>query len=449
MNTPIRRTIARSLLVPVVAMVAASCAATSTASSDDVLVPGIPVDDRSAVPTTTVSITPVSTGFADPDSAPVPTTSTVPPVATVPSTTIVTTGTSVPPKTSGTTATTTTSEVTGGSAFDQSLQTILDNGSVAVSATLLRDGVVQHEAALGSRTGVGDEPVEVGDRYRIASISKVVTAITVLQLVEAGEIDLDEAVGRRLSERVGVDSPAAMIESITVRDLLTHRSGITQYENLMFRNQVGSCPEAAAVALSRSLERSPATTYRYSNLNFCLLGLAIEEFTGRAYVDVVDEELLAPLDIDGMRLAPTFDAGDDRPVVHRSDAGRNYMETLESAGAWIASPTEVATIIDSLDPVTPGWKPLEPATLTMMQAITADPPGLEPPPPPTRGYGMGLMIFGPGRFGHTGTLESTHAMTVRRADGITWAITVSGDYPSSTRDLAAIVDDALRAGGFI
>jgi D-alanyl-D-alanine carboxypeptidase len=66
---------------------------------------------------------------------------------------------------------------------------------------------------------------------------------------------------------------------------------------------------------------------------------------------------------------------------------------------------------------------------------------------------MGLMIFDAEdgvslSFGHTGTLESTHAMFARRPDGLTWAVTVSGDYPASTRDVAKIVDNALVLGGF-
>jgi D-alanyl-D-alanine carboxypeptidase len=158
-----------------------------------------------------------------------------------------------------------------------------------------------------------------------------------------------------------------------------------------------------------------------------------------------------------MRLAGTFDVGDG-DVEHRSDDGRNYMEVLGAAGSWIASPTDVATIIDALDPTTTGWKPLAPDLLAEMTAITIDPPlppdpnvapeaTTVPPPPPTRGYGMGLMIFGPDTFGHTGTLESTHAMTARRADGYTWAVTVSGEHPSSSRDLAGIIDEAFRYAG--
>lgn len=348
--------------------------------------------------------------------------------------------------------------VTGWAAFDLHLMTLLEAGSPAVSATVMRDGDVVHEVAVGERTEAGDS-VEIGDRYRVASISKVITAITTLRLVEQGLIGLDEPVGVRLAGRVGV-APAAGVEQITVRHLLTHRSGLAQYENLMFRRQVESCGAAGATGLASNLERSPGSTLRYSNLNFCLLGLLIEDVSGRSYEDVVRSELLAPLEIDGMRLAGTFDV-QDGDVEHRSDEGRNYMEVLGAAGSWIASPTEVVTIVNALDLSTPGWKPLSPASVAQMQTITQDPPPppltpeqaattsstLEPSPPPTpptSGYGMGLMIFGPETFGHTGTLESTHAMTARQADGLTWAITVSGDHPSSSRDLADVIGEAFR-----
>lgn len=358
--------------------------------------------------------------------------------------------------------------VAGWPAFDLHLMTIIDAGSTAVSATVLRDGVVVHEVALGERT-VASDAVEIGDRYRVASISKVITTITLLRLVEQGFVGLDDAVGARLGLRVGVNSPVDGVEQITVRHLLTHRSGIAQYENLMFRRQVESCEQAAVAGLSRGLERAPGTTFRYSNLNFCLAGLLIEDLTGLDYSEVVQRELLMPLGIDGMRLAGTFDVGDG-DVEHRSDAGRNYMEVLGGAGSWIASPTDVAMIMNSIDPATPGWKSLNLPMIATMSSITVDPPAppvaAEPilddagdlvdppaptttvaPPPPTRGYGMGLMIFGPDSFGHTGTLEGTHAMTARTGDGITWAITVSGDYPSSSRDLAGIIAEALRYAG--
>jgi D-alanyl-D-alanine carboxypeptidase len=244
---------------------------------------------------------------------------------------------------------------------------------------------------------------------------------------------------RASRDALGVGAPSSGVAELTVRRLLTHTSGFPQYENLFFRNQVASCEEAAVVGLTRSLQGGG---FRYSNMNFCVLGLLIEELTGQDYERVVYERLLTPLGISGMRLAPTHDPGPGE-VVHRSVPGRNYMEVLGAAGAWVASPADLVTILDSLDPATPGWKPLDAATVTEMKTAINDPNS------PDRGYGMGVILYGGGAAGHTGTVESTHSMVLDRADNVTWAVTVSGENPSETVRLVGMVDRALVAGGFL
>lgn len=370
--------------------------------------------------------------------------------------------------------------LSGWAAVDQYLEvTIVRGGSAAASVAVLRNGELQHQAAYGER--VAGEPVEPTDRFRIASISKTILAITALELVEDGVLSLDDPIGGQLAVGLDVGAPSGNIGAITLRHLLTHRSGFPQYENLFFRNEVASCADAARAGLTRSLQAVPGTSFEYSNMNFCVLGLLIEQVTGAPYAQVVAEQVLAPLGITAMRTAGTFDL-EPGDVEHRSDAGRNYMESLGGAGAWLATPVDLVTILDSLDPLTPETKILEPASLQLMATITETPPtladegeddeeevaGSQPLPdvaptttieplPPTSGYGMGLMIFDQpldtdsagATFGHTGMLESTHAMFVRRPDGLTWAITVSGDYPGSTRELATIMDNALVLGGFI
>src|SRR5688572_13157801 len=92
-------------------------------------------------------------------------------------------------------------------------------------------------------------------------------------------------------------------------------------------------------------------------MNFCLLSILIEIVTGQPYETVVHERLLAPLGINGMRIAGTFDPQPDE-VVHPSFPNRNYMETLGGAGAWTATPSDVVKIVDSLDNTKPGFHPL-------------------------------------------------------------------------------------------
>ena len=199
-----------------------------------------------------------------------------------------------------------------------------------------------------------------------------------------------------------------------------------------------TCTDAARRGLASG---AAGGGYVYSNMNYCLLGLVIEVLTGLDYERAVYRLLLTPLGISGMRLAPTFDPGPDE-VQHVSTPGRNYMETLGAAGAWIATPSDLVTIIDSLDLSTPGFKPLEAATVLAM--ITPVGGGLG-----TRGYGMGIISYGDNRLGHTGTIESTHAMVLKRNDGVTWAITVAGQSPAETTELERIMNAAFVAGGFV
>jgi len=156
--------------------------------------------------------------------------------------------------------------LTGWAAFDAALDSaVLGGGSDAVSVAVSIDGEIVHEAAMGVRVPDTLEAVDTTDKFRVASISKMITAITVLQLVEASVVGLDDPVGAVVADAVGVSSPGAGVAELTVRQLLTHTSGFPQYEDLFFRNQVGSCEEAAAVGMTRSLQ---GASFRYSNMNY-------------------------------------------------------------------------------------------------------------------------------------------------------------------------------------
>jgi D-alanyl-D-alanine carboxypeptidase len=66
---------------------------------------------------------------------------------------------------------------------------------------------------------------------------------------------------------------------------------------------------------------------------------------------------------------------------------------------------------------------------------------------PDRWYGLGLICFYGGQWGHTGTLESAHAIVLHRPDGITWSILVSGNEPRETDDLEGIMNEVLTTSG--
>ncbi len=332
-----------------------------------------------------------------------------------------------------------TAEPTGWAGFAASIdRELIRPENTAVSVAVMIGGDLVHESAFGLREPATGDPAEPGDRFRIASISKPITAVVALDLVEDGWIGLDEPVGAIIGAHVGAPSVSSGADRLTLRQLLTHTSGYGKYRSAFFGAGADDCADAARQGLARG---GGGGGYTYSNMNYCLAGLLIEALTGQTYEQAVYERLLTPLEISGMRLAPTIDPGPGE-AQHRTTPGRNYMETLAGAGGWVASPSDLVTIMNALDPDTPGFKPLDPTTLLAMRTPTGGVAG-------QRGYGLGLISYGEGRYGHTGTIEATHAMLLDRGDGVIWAITVAGDVPGESTDLERIVDRAFAAAGFV
>ena len=318
--------------------------------------------------------------------------------------------------------------------FDRYLDQRLIPADVSASVAVMIDGQLVHEAAFGARVAGGGEAVETNDRFRIASISKTVTAIVTMQLVEDGTLTLDDPIGDLLVRHLGLVIYDPDVDSLTVRELLSHTSGFPQHETMFFSNGATSCADAAAKGLSSGVRSGNG--FDYSNMNYCVLGVLIEAVTGKAYERVVDDRLFTPLGIDGMRMTSTYELGPDE-VSHHPSPDRNFMETLGAAGAWNATPADLVKILNSIDPTTPGWKAVTAETAQAMRyrVATALPPG---------GYGLGLINYDNG-FGHTGTIQNTHAMVLVQDDGVTWALTVSGEYPSDTPQLRSIMRSAFTS----
>ena len=151
----------------------------------------------------------------------------------------------------------------------------------------------------------------------------------------------------------------------------------------------------------------------------------------------MQERVLTPLGIHDMRMAGTFDVrqGD---VLHPSGAARNYMEVLGAAGAWIATAEDLVKIVDSLDPVDPGFHPVDAAQAAQMRAY----PRVQPIHS-DQWYGLGLRVWADGTWGHTGTVENAKSMVLHRPDGLTFAVLINGNAPSNTDSIRKYVDERV------
>jgi len=140
-------------------------------------------------------------------------------------------------------------------------------------------------------------PVDVATTMMAYSMSKTVTAIAALQLVEAGRVGLDDPVERYLDS-------FSYGSSVTVRQLISHTSGIPNPIPLRWVHpeaRHGSFDESAALAAvlrdHQRLSFQPGTRYAYSNIGYWLLGRVIERASGEPFSSYVSEHLLQPLAI--------------------------------------------------------------------------------------------------------------------------------------------------------
>lgn len=141
-------------------------------------------------------------------------------------------------------------------------------------------------------------PAKASTVYRTASIAKVITAVGVMQLVEAGKLTLDAPIQRYLPSFPAKPWP------ITVRQLLNHQSGIRHYRN---QEEIDSTRHfsdlLAALRLFQGdpLVGEPGTLLRYTTYGYVLLGAAIELVTGQRYFDHIRQRILVPAGMERTR----------------------------------------------------------------------------------------------------------------------------------------------------
>ena len=313
----------------------------------------------------------------------------------------------------------------------------LDAGSRDVSAAVVFQGQVIHTFA--ASTVKSSRPVNVGTNFRIASVSKILTAETVLKLVEQDLLQLDEPIVWLIADSFGLTVADERARNITIRQLLSHTSGISNFLKIFF--DAGSYDQMGMLrgALSVQLDSEPGSTFKYGNVNYVLLGKAIELVTGLSYQDATKELVLTPLGLDSFRLVGTYDFGPN-DAMHAVSGNRTYMEQLGPAGAWVATAADVAKLLDSLDPQSPSVHVISSESMDLIK-LPATPKGVTP----LWDYGLGLRLFVGGEWGHSGSIENVHAIVVHRPDGLVVSVLVNGTKPKETDDLIGAINDAVLA----
>lgn len=341
---------------------------------------------------------------------------------------------------------------------------------------------VAHRGKLVLARGYGiadresQKPVTPDTLFRIASVSKPVTAVAVLRLVERKKLSLaDRAFDRLpkfpLPEGADVD---ARLKNITIAELLHHTAGWDRDKSFdpMFRPKIiaeatGTASPATSEAIIRYMQRqpldfTPGERYAYSNFGYCVLGRIIEAVTEKPYEEAVRELVLKPAHVSDMRLGRTritdrppnevryFDNvegltdsvfADVTEKVAAPDGGF-YLEALDAHGGWIASAPDLVRFASAVEG-RGRHALLRPETIRIMTGR---------PAPPVKAdekswYGLGWMVRsvngGGENWWHTGSLPGTMTILVRAHDGRAWAA-LFNNRPASKQGASAPAElDAL------
>ena len=160
---------------------------------------------------------------------------------------------------------------------------------------LVVDGQIVHFNALGTANLSEKTPASQQSVYRIASMSKSITAMAILQLRDAGKLQLDDPVHKYIPEIKGqkysADSP-----EITIRHLLTHAAGFPE-DNPWGDRQLAISDETMLKMFKKgiSFSNTAGVSYEYSNMGFAMLGYIIKKVTGETYQNYTIKHILKPL----------------------------------------------------------------------------------------------------------------------------------------------------------
>jgi CubicO group peptidase (beta-lactamase class C family) len=290
-----------------------------------------------------------------------------------------------------------------------------------LAVAIARHGQLVYEGSFGYANETHFERVKPASLFRIASVSKSITAVAIFTLIDQGKLALSDTVfgeGGRL-DLEPFRGVAAGFKAITVHHLLTHMSGGWGPAN---GDPMFEAPELNHTDLiARTLATYPLTTppgsvFRYSNFNYCLLGRIIERVSGQPYADYVRQQVLSRCGVSGMLIAGNHAA--DRAageVTYYANNDENpyglNIARLDSHGGWIASAADLVRFAMHVD----GFK-TTPSILSD-QAIKA----MTQPVAGSGDYACGWAVNAAPNWWHNGSLPGTSALLVRTASGLCWA----------------------------
>jgi CubicO group peptidase (beta-lactamase class C family) len=342
-----------------------------------------------------------------------------------------------------------TNSISSGDEFSGAEKTVnafLKRWSIAgASVAIAKDGKLVYARGFGYADTASKTEAQPYSQFRIASISKLVTATAIMKLKEEGKLSLTDTVfgpGGILNDPYFNNPRDKRVYNITVEQLLSHEAGWSQrYGDQMFMPIVIAqdmgvktpvdTKTIVRFALNKRLQYCPGKGRAYSNLGYSILGLIVEKVSGMSYEDFCRKTIFEPLGIYDMKIAGNlpsekapfevtyylpsdipkkpsiYDTGEMVPPCY----GGNDITSLGGAGAWVATSPDLMRLLLAVDGF--GTRP-DILSDESIRFMTDNNNGFAP-------VGWKATVLG-GTWWRTGSFPGSAGMMKRQPDGLSWVV---------------------------
>lgn len=329
------------------------------------------------------------------------------------------------------------------------------------TAAIAKDGKIVYLRAFGYQDIAKTIPTQPYNLFRIASLSKQITSIAIMKMVENGQLSLTAKVfgPGGILEHHPMFSTAHItdnrIYNITIQNLLEHNAGWNRDLNcnpnptspypyflsgcdpisfpLRVTQLTGTGNPVSKEALitfllEKGLDAAPGTVYNYSNIGFLVLGVVIEKISGLGYEAWVQQNILQPMGIFDMHIGKNLISekmeregeytGNGYTTLSIYNTGQYVpweyggfnVTAMDAHGGWIASARDMLKLLTAVDGFSTKPDLLQPATIATMVSPSAT----------NAYYAKGWAVNPSNNWWHTGSLDGTASEQVRSASGYTW-----------------------------
>lgn len=322
--------------------------------------------------------------------------------------------------------------------FDKAVNSFMKQWHIeGASLAIMKDGNLIYSKGYGYANLKTQDTTEVKHIFRIASVSKLITAVGIMKLCEKRLLSLNSRVfGAKGILNQYTDYTDKKLERVTVENLLRHQGGfsIRAGDPMFNAAQLGLkmpvTPQAMVeYCVKKGLRYQPGGYTSYSNVGYMVLSQVIEKVMGMSYESYIKDSILAPIgcydmhighpdpadrhsnevsyyEVSDAELIPAAD-GSGR-MVAKSEGGNN-IELLQGAGGWVASPVELLKLVAAIDDSNPHKQILTKESIRQMTTLN-----------------KGRMPIGwsnvndRGDWWRSGSMAGTSAMLRRQSNGYTW-----------------------------